>query len=71
MIELPETATATQIEIYNKNVLLRKKAYKNCNKYGILISLIADLGSQDYIDTERFINHYPYSMLWHKLAYEE
>jgi hypothetical protein len=70
-IQLPENPTTNQIETYNKNCELFKLAMINRNRYGVLMSLCADLGSQDAIfwDSNRFINVYPYSYFWYKLAY--
>ena len=69
--KLPETPTSNQIEIYNKNCELYKLALINKNRYGTLISLCADLGSQDAVfwDINRFISVYPYNNIWYKLAY--
>ena len=68
MYKIPENATAEQINIYNKNMSLRIKAGKNINKCGTLLGLCCDLGIQDYIDEDRFINHYPYNPFWVTLA---
>lgn len=50
MIKSPKNATNKQIEIYVKNI----------NKYPLL-GLCCDLGIQDYIDEEKFINRCPYN----------
>jgi len=68
-VKLPDNASNTQREIYNKNCLLLGLAIQNKNRYGVLISLCSDLGSQDYIDENRFLNVYPYCEMWYNLAY--
>jgi hypothetical protein len=60
-------ATDNQIDIYNRNILLREAARKNINKCGLL-GLCLDLGVQDFIDMDRFINVYPYNSHWVTLA---
>ena len=60
-------ATDNQIDIYNRNILLREAARKNINKCGLL-GLCLDLGVQDFIDMDRFINVYPYNSHWATLA---
>lgn len=68
MIKIPKNATEKQIDNYNKNMLLRMKASENINKCGTLLGLCCDLGIQDNIDEDRFINHYPYHPFWVTLA---
>jgi hypothetical protein len=69
--ELPEGASQHQKDTYEKNCKLHKLAFENRNRYGVLISVCCDLGSQDAIfwDKERFFNVYPYSYMWISLAY--
>ena len=54
--------------VYDRNCELRRLAAQNIHKYGIL-GLAADLGSQDYIDEERFRTVYPYSSVWVDMAH--
>ena len=54
-----------------KNKELHQLAFENRNRHGVLMSLCADLGSQDlvFLDKTRFANVYPYSGVWYQLAY--
>jgi hypothetical protein len=66
--KLPEGALT---DTYTKNIELYKLAFENRNRYGVLIGLCCDLGSQDAIfwDKDKFINVYPYNPMWVSLAY--
>ena len=68
-IKLPLNISDEQREIYNKNCELLELAILNKSRYGVLLSLCANLGSQDYLDEDKFIKVYPYSNFWYKLAY--
>jgi hypothetical protein len=71
LFNLPEGASQHQIDTYAKNCKLYELAFENRNRYGVLIGLCCDLGSQDSIfwDKQNFINVYPYSSAWMSLAY--
>jgi hypothetical protein len=60
--------TDEQKEIYDKNCKLFMLVFKHRHKYGSLISLCCNLGSQDYWDKNRFVNTYYHSNAWYKLA---
>jgi hypothetical protein len=69
--KLPDNASETQIEIFNNNCKLYKKACENRNKFGVLMSLCTGLGSQDLVlsyDADRFISVYPYDLFWYQLS---
>jgi hypothetical protein len=71
LFDIPYEATDEQREIFNKNKELLILAYQNRNRYGVIMSLVAGIGSQDlvFLDKTRFINEYPYSCMWYQLAY--
>ena len=68
-VKLPENATPKQIEIYNKNCELFTIAFQNRNRFGVLMSFMGDFGIESYWDENKFINYYPFNVLWYGYAY--